>query len=445
MARVGLVSLGCPKNTVDAEEILGEIARAGHEIETDPALAEVLIVNTCGFIQSAKEESIEAILEAVGRKTSSLCRSVLVTGCLAQRYGSELAKELPEVDAVIGLGKVDEILQAVNATIAGEKVLDVGDPGPWWLKSRGRLLSTAPWTAYLRVADGCDNRCSYCSIPDIRGGFASRPERNILEEATALAEMGVRELNLVAQDVTRYGLDMTGELRLHLLLDKLSEIEGIHWIRLLYCYPTRVSDDLIRVIAENPKVCPYLDVPLQHVSEHILRAMGRAGDKDAYRALFDKIRNACPKAALRTTFIVGFPGETEADIEELTDFVSEVRFDRLGVFKYSREEGTPASKLTGLPSKSAANARFRRLMKVQQGISLETNRALIGSRIEVLIEKINGDIAVGRSYRDAPEIDGIVRITNCGNLQPGCFISAQVTGAEHYDLLAKTEVTSDEL
>lgn len=434
MAKIGLISLGCPKNAVDAEEILGEISRAGHEIETNPSLADVLIVNTCGFIKSAKEESIDAILDAVRYKTEGRCRSVIVTGCLSQRYGSELAGELPDADCFIGVGASGEIVDAVNRTLGGDRVVSIAKPGDWWLEGRERVLTTKPWTAYLRVADGCDNRCTYCAIPDIRGGFRSRSEESVIAEAKTLADRGVKELNLVAQDVTRYGLDKYKELALPHIVDRLSEIDGVEWIRLLYCYPTRISDDLIRSVAGNAKACRYFDVPLQHCSDKILRAMGRYGSKREYLDLFDRIRERCPDVALRTTFIVGFPGETEEDFEELMDFVKRVRFDRVGVFQYSVEDGTPASLLDRRVTQKVAKSRLRRLMELQQGISLEKNKALVGKRMRILVERIEGESAVGRSYRDALEIDGLVYLE--GSAVPGSLVEAEITGARHYDLVA---------
>ncbi|HUV05979.1 MAG TPA: 30S ribosomal protein S12 methylthiotransferase RimO [Armatimonadota bacterium] len=438
MARIGLISLGCPKNTVDAEEILGEVEKAGHEIETDPARAEVLIVNTCGFIRSAKEEAVDCILDAVRYKTNGACRSVIVTGCLVQRHGEQLAKELPEADAFLGLGKVHDIAETISRTLRGGRVMKIGEPCAWWMESRSRVLSTPPWTAYLRIADGCDNRCAYCVIPSIRGGFRSRPEEIVLDEARALAKVGVKELNLVAQDITRYGLDAEGELLLPRLLEKLAALEGIHWIRLLYCYPTRITDELIRAIAENEKVCRYIDVPLQHCSDRILRAMGRQGSKQAYLDLFARIRESCPEAALRTTLMVGFPGETEEEFEELMDFVERVRFDRVGVFPYSAEEGTRAALLPDKVHRSTIDRRYCRLMQRQQEISLDTNKKLVGTRIEVLIEGIKGDSLVGRSCRDAPDIDGLVYVEGASAL-PGEFVLAEVIEARHYDLLARCD------
>lgn len=436
MTKVALVSLGCPKNTVDAEEILGEVARAGHEITNDSERADVLIVNTCGFIQSAKEESIEAILDAVRCKTNGACRSVIVTGCLAQRYGDELAKEIPEADAFLGLAESRDIAGVISRTLAGERVMRVGDPSAWWTKTGSRVLSTPPWTAYLRVADGCDNRCAYCAIPSIRGGFRSRPEKDILDEAKALADSGVKELNLVAQDITRFGTDGDGAPRLPWLLDRLAEIDGIRWIRLLYCYPTRVSDELIRTIAENEKVCKYIDIPLQHCSDRMIRAMHRQGTKDQYLRLFDRVRELCPDGALRTTFIVGFPGETDADFEELVDFARRVEFDRAGVFTYSAEEGTPAAEMPDQIGKRIMNGRFQRFMELQRDISLKRNRSLVGTRMDVLAESIQGKTVVGRSYRDAPDIDGLVYISDADQVRPGDFTSVVVTEARDYDLIA---------
>jgi ribosomal protein S12 methylthiotransferase len=438
MAKVGLISLGCPKNVVDAEEILGELKRQGHQFETDPACAEVLIVNTCGFIKSAKEESIDAVLDAVRYKTNGACRSVIVTGCLAQRYGEELAEEIPEADAVLGLGRAAGLPDVLARTLLGERVVDVAHPGPWWKEPRSRVLSTAPWTAYLRLSDGCDNRCTYCAIPIIRGGFASRPEEHILAEAKALAQGGVKELCLVAQDVTRYGLDTEGRLTLPALLGKLSDIEGIRWIRLLYAYPSRVSEELINTVARNKKVLAYYDIPLQHASARVLASMNRAGSGKEYLDLIKRIRAATPDAVLRTTFMVGFPGETEEDFEELLDFVRLARFDRMGAFIYSPEDGTPASEFGGRVKGNVSKARYKRIMSLQQEISFEINRGLVGRELDVLIEHVNGSTAVGRTMRDAPEIDGAIKVEGIGaKVVPGSFIRAEIVDAGLYDVQAR--------
>ena len=435
MTRIGVISLGCPKNRVDAEEILGELCQAGYGIETDLRQADVLIVNTCGFIQDAIDESMSAIHDAVRYKTNGACRSVIVTGCLAQRCGADLSVRLPKVDAIVGLGRSGELPVIISRTLAGERVLDFSSRKHWWLDSRNRVLSTPLWTAYLRIADGCDNRCTYCTIPSIRGSFRSRSEETILEEAYGLAELGVKELILVAQDTTRFGLDTHGRLCLSDLIERLSAVD-VHWIRLLYCYPNRVTDDLIHVIATNNKVCKYLDIPLQHCSERILARMGRRGSRKEYVSLVSRIREECPGIALRTTLMVGFAGESDADFEELLDFVREVRFDRLGAFIYSPEEGTPAAKLRRTVGYPEAKRRLDRLMTIQQQISLEKNRNLIGKRLEVLIESQGGNSCVGRSYRDAPEIDGIVRVLDC-SASPGTFVQVEVTMAEEYDLIAR--------
>ncbi len=430
-----MISLGCPKNLVDAEEMLGEIREAGHEIESDLAQADVLIVNTCGFIQPAKKESMEAIVDAIRHKTDGACRSVIVTGCLAQRYGAALAEELPEVDGFVGLGRSGEIGKVISRTLSGAKVLSIGEPTAWWTESRARVLSTPPWTAYLRVADGCDNRCSYCTIPEIRGAFRSRREEDILAEAQALARHGVKEINLIGQDITRYGLDIYGDQRLPSLLDRLSDIGGVRWIRLLYCYPTRITAELIDVVARNDKVCNYIDVPFQHCSDRLLRAMRRQGSRREYLDLIARLRDACPSVVLRTTFIVGFPGETDAEFEDLMSFVEEAQLEQVGAFLYSREDGTAAAEFPGQVAKRTARARFRRLMEVQQGISLARNQELVGTCLEVLVERIQGDVAVGRSYRHAPDIDGVVYVEG-GRVTPGRFVLTTITQATHYDLLA---------
>ena len=436
MAKIGLISLGCPKNVVDAEEILGAVKKAGHEIETDPGSAEIVIVNTCGFIQSAKEESIEAILEAVRYKADGSCRSVVVTGCLSKRYGAELAEEIPEADAILGVGAAKDIARVISELEAGNRPESTESQEAWWLESRDRVLSTSPWTAYLRIADGCDNRCSYCAIPDIRGGFRSRAAEDIIGEARGLAEIGVKELNLVAQDVTRYGLDIHGRLSLAGLMRDLVKVDGVEWIRLLYCYPTRITDELIDAIGASDKVCKYIDVPLQHCSNRVLESMGRSGSKEEYLRLVDRIRRTCAEAALRTTFIVGFPGETDVEFEELCEFVQTVQFDRLGVFAYSPEDGTPASTLKKRVSKKIKAERLDRLMKIQQEISLKKNVSLVGKRIRVLVEGREGDLLFGRSYRDAPEIDGCVYVQGA-QISEGEFIDVEITEARHYDLYGR--------
>jgi ribosomal protein S12 methylthiotransferase len=437
--KVGLVQLGCAKNQVDGEEMLGALAGIrGETVQfvADKADADVLIVNTCGFINSAKEESIAAILDAVRRKERGQVSKVIVTGCLAQRYGSDLAKEIPEVDAFLGI----ESGPAIGNVVFGARprqinlVETVADKYP--LIPQARLRATAtPWTAYLKISEGCDHTCTFCAIPGIRGKHRSKSIERLVEEARQLAASGAKELNLVAQDTTAYGMDLYGRLALPELLTALSEVEGIQWLRLLYCYPTMVRQPLLDVLRDNPKVISYIDMPLQHGDDQMLKAMKRGGSVDQYKRLFGKMREALPNLTLRTTFLVGFPGETDAHFAHLLDFVTEMRFDRLGVFTYSAEEGTPAFDLEDpIPSK-VMRARRDALMAAQQSISLQNNQKWLGRELDVLVEARRGADAVGRSFRDAPEIDGTVLIKNC-DAALGTFVSARVSAAEPYDLEA---------
>jgi ribosomal protein S12 methylthiotransferase len=437
--KVGLVQLGCAKNQVDGEEMLGALAGIrGETVQfvADKADADVLIVNTCGFINSAKEESIAAILDAVRRKERGQVSKVIVTGCLAQRYGSDLAKEIPEVDAFLGI----ESGPAIGNVVFGARprqinlVETVADKYP--LIPQARLRATAtPWTAYLKISEGCDHTCTFCAIPGIRGRHRSKPIERLVEEARQLAASGAKELNLVAQDTTAYGMDLYGRLALPELLTALTEVEGIQWLRLLYCYPTMVRQPLLDVLNNNPKVIPYIDMPLQHGDDQMLKAMKRGGSVDQYKRLFGKMREALPNLTLRTTFLVGFPGETDAHFANLLDFVTEMRFDRLGVFTYSAEEGTPAFDLENPIPNKVMRARRDALMAAQQSISLQNNQKWLGRDLDVLVEARRGADAVGRSFRDAPEIDGTVLIKNC-NAAPGTFVSARVSAAEPYDLEA---------
>ncbi len=436
MAKIGIISLGCPKNTVDSEEMLGCLSDE-YEITTDESDADVLIINTCGFIESAKEESVYTILNAIQYKQDK-CKAVIVTGCLVQRYGAELAEEIKEVDAFIGLGKANKLSEKILKILNGNKISDLERNDSWWTKNNKRILSTNSWTAYLRIADGCDNRCSYCAIPDIRGRFASRKKADILNEAKCLVDKGVKELNIVAQDITRYGNDLEASYNLHDLLNDISEINGIEWIRLLYCYPTRITDELIDVISYNSRICKYIDIPLQHSANRMLKLMNREGTREEYIELFNRIRQKCPDISLRTSFIVGFPSETGDEFNDLIDFIQTIRFDRAGVFKYSREDGTPASDIKKQVSPKTIDTRYDKLMKMQQKVSLEINRSLIGKTMKVLVESIGDKQIIGRSYRDAPEIDGLIYINknNC-NVSIGSFINAKIIDAKPYDLAAE--------
>ena len=437
--KVGLVQLGCAKNQVDGEEMLGALAGTrGEAVQfvADKADADVLIVNTCGFINSAKEESIAAILDAVRRKERGQVSKVIVTGCLAQRYGSDLAKEIPEVDAFLGI----ESGPTIGNVVFGARprqinlVETVADKYP--LIPQARLRATAtPWTAYLKISEGCDHTCTFCAIPGIRGKHRSKPIERLVEEARQLAASGAKELNLVAQDTTAYGMDLYGRLALPELLTALAEVQDIKWLRLLYCYPTMVRQPLLDVLHDLPQIIPYIDMPLQHGDDQMLKAMKRGGSVEQYKRLFGKMREALPNLTLRTTFLVGFPGETDAHFDNLLEFVTEMRFDRLGVFTYSAEEGTPAFALDDPVPNKVMRARRDALMAAQQSISLQNNQKWLGRKLDVLVESRRGADAVGRSFRDAPEIDGTVLVKDC-DAAPGTFVSSRVSAAEPYDLEA---------
>ena len=439
------MSLGCPKNLVDSEGALGEIVGAGHEIVTDQARADVIVVNTCGFIESARQESIEAIGQALEYKKRGSCGAVVVIGCLSQRF----AVPDEEIDALLGIGHAGKLADAIDRALAGERTHDAACPTEQWLEPGARVLSTPPWTAYIKVSDGCSNRCAYCAIPDIRGPYRSRPEGLILDEAKRLADAGVKELVLVGQDLTQYGEDLrmgNGEWgmgnapkpTLAGLVRKLNDIDALRWIRLMYCYPTKVTPELIDAIADCERVVKYVDLPLQHADDDILKAMNRRGSADVYARVIDDLRAACPEIALRTTFIVGFPGETEAAFGKLLEFVERIRFDRVGAFTYSREEGTPAASLGRRVPRKTAMSRYDRLMRLQQGISLERNRRFVGEKMEVLVEGATEDGMFGRSYRDAPEIDGLVYLPG-SRAEPGTFVESTIADATEYDLVGMFE------
>ena len=437
--KVGLVQLGCAKNQVDGEEMLGALAGIdGRTVQfvADKNDADVLIVNTCGFIGPAKEESIAAILDAVKRKGRGQVSKVIVTGCLAQRYGADLAREIPEVDAFLGIESAPSIGSAVFGARPRQinLVEQVADKYP--LIPQARLRATAtPWTAYLKISEGCDHTCTFCAIPGIRGKHRSKPIERLVQEARQLAASGALELNLVAQDTTAYGIDLYGRLALPELLRALAEVEGIRWLRLLYCYPTMVRQPLIDALGELAQVIPYIDMPLQHGDDVMLKAMKRGGSVEQYKRLFGKMRDALPDLALRTTFLVGFPGETDAQFENLLGFVQEMRFDRVGVFTYSAEEDTPAFDLPGAIPTKVMRARRDALMAAQQPLSLASNQKWLGRTLDVLVESRRGADAVGRSFRDAPEIDGAVVVRGC-DATPGTLVAARIVEAAHYDLTA---------
>ena len=433
---VGMVSLGCAKNQVDGEMLLASLKEGGFQPVEDPSEADILLVNTCGFIESAKRESIEAILEAVQLKTEGTVQKVVVTGCLAERYQQEIHKELPEVDGVFGIGANGDIAAWLRAMLQEGFAQAFPEKGKMPLCGE-RELSTPEYFAYLKIAEGCDNRCSYCAIPLIRGGYRSRTLESIEEEARSLAKQGVQELVLIAQDTTRYGIDLYGKYALAELLTRLCAIDGLHWIRVLYCYPDSITDELLEVMAREEKVVNYMDIPLQHASGKILRAMNRRGDRQSLTALMQKIRDKVPGVVLLTTLITGFPGETEEDFTELAEFVRDVKFERLGCFAYSQEEDTPAALL---PDQIDEEVKQRRAEIILDDQALRMEReaqALVGTVLEVLVEDYDPEEEAwfGRSYRDAPDVDGKVLFTaGDRELKPGTFVPVEITHAVDWDL-----------
>ncbi len=435
--KVGMVSLGCPKNLVDSEIMLGIMRQCGYSITPRKHEADVLVVNTCAFINDAKEESIEAIFEMAQQKKKGKCRALIVAGCLAQRYPQELMLEIPEIDGLVGTGQIKSIGKVVQMVLRGEKVKMVGSPG--FLPDAGikRLRVTNRYSAYLKIAEGCNNRCSYCVIPSIRGVYRSRRLEDVNAEAKITVGEGVKELILVAQDTTYYGKDIYGKPSLPLLLKKLAGIKNLVWLRFMYAYPSLIDDSLIEVMASERKICRYIDMPLQHASKAVLKRMNRLFGRDEALLLINKLRCAVPEIAVRTTFIVGFPGETNEDFNELLSFLEEVRFERVGIFMYSAEEGTPAASMPGQVPEEIKFERWQRAMELQKKISLENNKKKIGKIIEVLVEgKKPGEqgIYLGRSEWDSPEIDGVVSIASPKDLKPGELIKVRVSGASEYDL-----------
>lgn len=431
--KVGMISLGCSKNQVDAERLLAVLAREGYEICSDMTECDAVIVNTCGFIEDAKKESIDTILECCAAKGEGRLKCVAVTGCLAERYRAELASEIPEVDVVLGLGGNRRIGEAIREAVKGNHFIEYGEKESLSMEGE-RILANEPWFAYVKVAEGCDNRCSYCAIPLIRGRFRSRPMENILEECRRLAESGVTELNLVAQDTTRYGEDLYGESRLPELIDAVCALEKVHWVRVLYCYPDRVTDRLIETIARQPKAVHYFDIPVQHASAHVLRDMNRRGDKQSILELCRSIRERIPDVVLRTTLIAGFPTETEQDFAELCELVEEARFDRLGCFAYSQEEDTPAGAMEQLPEE-LRRRRAEIVMELQMSAAFDFADRCVGHTLEVLVEGYEDGQYFGRSYMDAPDIDTKVYFTSEEELTPGSYVPVLITDACEYDLI----------
>ena len=433
--KTAIVSLGCSKNLIDSEVMVQSILNDDYEITDDAAKAEVIIINTCGFIESAKQESIDTILEMAEYKKAGNCKLLIASGCMAERYKEELMKELPELDAVIGTGDYKDITEVIRKALQGEKVVRYGHQEQVEINKLPRRISTFGASAFLKIAEGCDNRCSYCIIPSLRGRYRSRRFEDIVEEAAELSRNGIKEINVIAQDITRYGTDLYGRNRLSDLVKALAGIEGIEWIRLMYSYPDEFNEELIKTIAEEKKVCKYLDIPIQHASNRILKRMLRRSSKEKILELISKLRTSMPDITLRTSLIVGFPGETEEDFKELYDFVAEVRFNRLGVFAYSREEDTPAYDMADQIDEEVKQERLEKIMLLQKDISMENNRKLLGKTITVLIEGYSEGEYFGRSYMDAPEIDGKVYFKADKNLIPGDFCQVIITEAYEYDLV----------
>ncbi|AZR72551.1 ribosomal protein S12 methylthiotransferase RimO [Anoxybacter fermentans] len=439
MISVGLVTLGCPKNQVDSEIMLGLLDQAKFNIVDNLEEADVVIVNTCGFIESAKQESIDTILELSQLKDSGRLKYLVVTGCLAQRYYDELKKEIPEIDTILGTGNFDRIVEVIEEGLKGQDLGGIIRPKFEYRKDLPRIITTPGYTAYVKIAEGCNNRCSYCIIPTLRGPLKSRSIEDILEEVKELVSRGVKEIILVAQDTTVYGIERYGQPMLAALLRKLVEIDGIHWIRIMYSYPDYLTDEVIEIIAQEEKICKYLDLPIQHASDRILKLMNRPTRQKEVEALIKKIRERIPDVVLRTSLIVGFPGETEEDFQQLVDFVRRIRFDRLGVFTYSREENTPADRMKGHLPEEIKKERWNKIMAIQREIALEKNEVMIDKEVEVLVEEVYSEeegIVIGRTQWDAPEIDNLVYVYNC-HAQVGDFIMAKIVDALEYDLVGE--------
>ena len=437
--KILFISLGCDKNLVDTEVMLGLLASRGYEMSDDETEADIIVINTCCFIHDAKEESIQNILEMAEYKKEGKVKALIVTGCLAERYRQEILDEIPEVDEVLGTTAYDRILDAVDAALAGEHSVMLADIDALPLPDTKRLVTTGGHFAYLKIAEGCDKHCTYCIIPKIRGNYRSVPMERLIREAEELAAQGVKELILVAQETTLYGKDLYGEKSLHRLVRELCRISGLQWIRILYCYPEEITDELIQVMKEEKKVCHYLDLPIQHASDAVLKRMGRRTTKQELIEIIGKLRREIPDICLRTTLITGFPGETEEQHEELIEFVDKMEFDRLGVFTYSPEEGTPAEKMPDQIDEEVKEERQAELMELQQEIAFDNAERMVGREVLVMIEgKVADENAyVGRTYRDAPNVDGLIFINTDEELLSGDFARVKVTGALDYDLIGE--------
>lgn len=442
--KIGFISLGCPKNQLDTEVMLHEVMTAGHEITPDETEADIVIINTCAFIESAKKEAIDNILDIAWLKKNAKLKGIIVTGCMAERYGKEILEEFPEVDAVLGVGSIHRICEAIESVQQqiNKKKRDNGarfyacDDKNLVELGGDRILTTPEYAAYLKISEGCDNRCTYCAIPNIRGKFRSRPMEDLIREAKELDSLGVRELTIIAQDTTKYGIDLYGEYSLHKLIQEICKVTSIPWIRLLYCYPDKITDELIAEMRDNPRVVKYIDIPLQHISDPILKHMNRRGNSELIRSVIKKLRDNIPDIAIRTTFIVGFPGENEEDFTRLAEFIKEARFEHAGVFTYSREEDTPAYNFDGQIDEQVKQDRMDILMKSQLEINYEQNEEKIGKTLHVLCEDFDpvSEMHFGRSQYDAPEIDGKIFFKSDVRIAPGSFVDVKIRKVMDYDL-----------
>lgn len=436
---ISFVSLGCDKNLVDSEVMLGLLRDKGYRLISDESKADIIVVNTCGFIKDAKEESIETIIEMGQYKEEGSCKALIVTGCLAQRYKEELVNELPEIDAILGVSNYDKVIEAVESVLEEKQYIKIEDNEKVPTQYINRVISSTGYYAYLKIAEGCDNFCTYCIIPKIRGKIKSRTIESLVEETEYLAKQGVKEIIIVAQDTTKYGVDIYGEKSLTKLLRELCKIEDIHWIRLLYCYPEEIDDELIELIKNETKVCNYLDMPIQHINNQVLNRMARKSTKEQIEVVISKLRKEIPDICLRTTLITGFPGETQDQYEEMKRFVEEIKFDRLGVFTYSPEEDTPAAKFEDQIDEEIKEARKDEIMAIQQEISAEKNAQLVGAILDVIIEGYipEDKVYCGRTYRDTPEVDGMIFVNSDIELLSGDTIKAKVTASSEYDLIGE--------
>lgn len=442
-----MVSLGCPKNLVDSEVMMGLLSRKGYEVTSNSDEADLLVINTCGFIDSARQESVNTILEMAQLKQTGNLKRLVVAGCLVERYQDDLQREIPEIDACVGVNQLENILDVAEA--GGRKFLPIYSEGKsapelfLYDETTPRLRATAPYTAYVKIAEGCDHTCAFCIIPKLRGVFRSRSPESIIKEVEMLTAQGVKEIVLISQDTTTYGSDLALNDGLAQLVERISHVPGVEWVRFLYCYPTAITDRLLRVVAERPNVCKYFDIPLQHASRSVLQRMRRGGNRDSYERLIARIRERVPGVAVRTTFIVGFPGERDEDFDELFDFVRSVEFDRVGVFTYSDEENSPAFELDEKVDPQLAGRRGKRLMKEQARISRRKNQRLVGNRVRVLLEGASKEsdlLLEGRMQSQAPEIDGSILINDIPEgmqVRPGDFVTVEITEAHDYDLLGR--------